>query len=100
MSEKQNQKPATPGISAFSTLDPKFWKPYADYNNLDASKRGEALKGLGITETDPTILGILTKSHFVIPGTTRFECQQCGECCRYARKVATLTEDPVLYVTI
>jgi PAS domain S-box-containing protein len=69
------------------------------YNNLDATQRAEGLRRLGIFEEDPATLGILTKSHFVIPGKTRFECQRCGECCRYARKVAQLTYEPCLFLT-
>ena len=69
------------------------------YNNLEATQRAEGLKSLGIFEEDPAILGILTKSHFVIPGKTRFECQRCGECCRYARKVGQLTYEPCLFLT-
>ncbi len=69
------------------------------YNNLEATQRAEGLKRLGIFEEDPAILGILTKSHFVIPGKTRFECQRCGECCRYARKVGQLTYEPCLFLT-
>lgn len=69
------------------------------YNNLEAPLRAEGLKRLGIFEGDPEILGILTKSHFVVAGKTRFECQRCGECCRYARKVAQLTYDPCPFLT-
>ena len=76
-----------------------FWKPFIAFNQLESSQRAAALASLGITETDPAVLGILTKSHFVIPGTTSFECQRCGECCRYARKVAQLTYEPCLYLT-
>jgi PAS domain S-box-containing protein len=54
---------------------------------------------LGITCSDHDILNILTKSHFVIPGKTRFECQQCGECCRYARKIANLRYEPCPFLT-
>jgi PAS domain S-box-containing protein len=79
--------------------DDCFWKPFEEYNDLEASKRAAALKTLGIIVTDQAVLGILTKSHFVIPGKTRFECQRCGECCRYARKVAQLTYEPCLFLT-
>jgi hypothetical protein len=73
---------------------PSFWAPFEAYNDLPAPSRANALAGLGIGEVDPTVRGVLTKSHFVIPGKTRFECQRCGECCRYARKVAQLTYEP------
>jgi PAS domain S-box-containing protein len=69
------------------------------YNNLEATQRAKGLERLGVFEEDSDILGILTKSHFVIPGKTRFECQRCGECCRYARKVAQLTYDPCPFLT-
>lgn len=77
----------------------RAWEPFVAYNALPASLRADALKGLGIHETDKVVLGILTKSHFVIPGSTRFECKQCGECCRYARKVAQLTYEPCPFLT-
>ncbi len=78
--------------------DYDFWKPFEDYNNLESPKRAEALKSLGIIESNPEFSGILTKSHFVIPGKTCFECQNCGECCRYAKKIANLTYEPCLYL--
>ena len=75
------------------------WAPFDSYNNLAAPLRAAALKQLGINVTDTDILGILTKSHFVIPAKTRFECRRCGECCRYARKVAQLTYEPCFFLT-
>ena len=75
------------------------WDAFAAYNDLDATVRATRLGLLGITTTDRAVLGILTKSHFVIPGVTRFECQQCGECCQYARKVAQLTYEPCPFLT-
>jgi PAS domain S-box-containing protein len=68
-----------------------FWEKLAQYNELDARERTEALVSIGITPGSPEVLGILTKSHFVIPGVSRYQCQMCGECCRYARKVANFT---------
>ena len=95
--------PGKPGIArpatAFDRNSTAAWAPFESYNNLEAPLRAGALKGLGIDVSDHDILGILTKSHFVIPGKTRFECQRCGECCRYARKVAQLTYEPCLFLT-
>jgi PAS domain S-box-containing protein len=76
-----------------------FWAALDAYNQRPAPARAEALPGLGILVSDPAVRGILTKSHFVIPGKTRFQCQRCGECCRYARKVAQLTYEPCPYLT-
>jgi PAS domain S-box-containing protein len=73
---------------------PATWEPFETYNGLPSPQRAAALPGLGLNVSDPVTLGLLTKSHFVIPGKTRFECQRCGECCRYARKVAQLTYEP------
>ncbi|MBL8028450.1 MAG: PAS domain-containing protein [Fibrobacteres bacterium] len=86
-------------MSKFVKRTDSFWAPFEKYNNLEAPKRLQALKELGIDVDDPEVLGILTKSHFVIPGKTRYRCQQCGECCRYARKVAQLTYDPCPFLT-
>jgi hypothetical protein len=69
----------------------EFWQGMEAYNRLAATERAAHLGLLGISAGSSDILGMLTKSHFVIPGKTRFECQRCGECCRYARKVATFT---------
>jgi len=74
--------------------DASFWKPFEKYNELDSKLRADALKDLGIEVSSESVLGQLTKSHFVIPGKTRYECRLCGECCRYARKVATFTYEP------
>lgn len=74
--------------------DASFWARFEEYNRLDPKLRGDALKKLGIEVYNNDVLGQLTKSHFVIPGKTRYQCQQCGECCRYARKVATFTYEP------
>ncbi len=83
----------------FDRTSPAAWAPFEAYNNLESPLRAAALKQLAINVTDTDVLGILTKSHFVIPGKTRFECQRCGECCRYARKVAQLTYEPCLFLT-
>lgn len=85
--------PVPPGITEGD------WAPYEAYNNLEAALRARVLPGLGISVTDRETLGILTKSHFVIPGKTRFQCQRCGECCRYARPVAQLTYEPCPFLT-
>jgi PAS domain S-box-containing protein len=84
---------------AGSGRDAAFWSALADYNELPARDRAAALARLGFRVTDPDVLGILTKSHFVIPGVTRWACQRCGECCRYARKVAQLTYEPCPFLT-
>ena len=84
---------------AFDRGSAAAWQPFDAYNNLQAPLRAAALKQLGINVTDTDVLGILTKSHFVIPGKTRFECRRCGECCRYARKVAQLTYEPCFFLT-
>lgn len=90
---------ATGPNQPFDRSSAAAWAPFDAYNNLDAPLRAAELKQLGIKITDPDILGILTKSHFVIPGKTRFECQRCGECCRYARRVAQLTYEPCPFLT-
>ena len=95
--QPQNPKRRNGAITA--ERDGGFWIPFDAYNALDARLRAGALKKLGITVVDPAVQGILTKSHFVIPGMTRFECQRCGECCRYARKVAQLTYEPCPFLT-
>ena len=64
------------------------------YNQLDAQARADWLAAQGLPTSDPELVRIVTKSHFVIPGKTRHRCVQCGECCRYARKTATFTYDP------
>lgn len=103
--KKKSQGEFTAGSAAESIPAVQGCKPglpsasLEDYNDLEAPQRAEGLKRLGIYEEDPATLGILTKSHFVIPGKTRFECQRCGECCRYARKVAQLTYDPCPFLT-
>jgi len=84
--------------AAFDRGSAAAWAPFESYNNLEAPLRAAALKQLGIDVSDRDILGILTKSHFVIPGKTHFECQRCGECCRYARKVAQLTYEPCFFL--
>jgi PAS domain S-box-containing protein len=104
MSKKKNHarhavRPPPRYPSTSPSRDADFWAPLDAYNNLPAPQRSEALKSLGIIARDPAIHGILTKSHFVIPGKTRFACQRCGECCRYARKVAQLTYDPCPFLT-
>ena len=77
---------------------PSSWEPFEQYNRADPIKRRDMLTGLGISVKDEEILGALTKSHFVIPGKTRFQCQTCGECCRYARKLSTLSYEPCHYL--
>jgi len=79
--------------------DPLFWKSLEEYNELDARQRAEGLKALGMIVTDDEILRVLTKSHFVIPGITRLECQNCGECCRYAKKIATFTYESCAFLS-
>ena len=74
--------------------DSSFWKRLEEYNSLDARARASVLADLGFRVSDGEVLGILTKSHFVIPGRTRFECRQCGECCRYAKKIASFIYEP------
>ena len=85
-------------ILDFEGSKPGFWKPFEEYNQTDPLKRAEKLQELGVTVNGEDQLGILTKSHFAIPGKTRFQCQNCGECCRYAKKVATLTYEPCPYL--
>ena len=80
-------------------LDDAFLRFLEEYNELPAAQRAKALEAMDFRVTDPAVLGILTKSHFVIPGKTRYECQRCGECCRYARKVAQLTYEPCPFLT-
>jgi len=75
------------------------WSHFEAYNKLDARVRLNAQKKLGLNIRSEEIAKILAKSHFVIPGKTRYECQQCGECCRYARKVGDLTYEPCIYLT-
>jgi len=84
-------KPVGIPASVVTNRDASFWKGLAEYNLLDTQERAEGLKKLGLMVDDDEILRILTKSHFVIPGVTRYTCQTCGECCRYARKIAPLT---------
>jgi PAS domain S-box-containing protein len=73
---------------------PDVWPKLEAYNQLDAQTRGDWLATRGLPTSDPELVRIVTKSHFVIPGKTRHRCVQCGECCRYARKTATFTYDP------
>ena len=75
------------------------WKLFEEYNSLDARQRANGLKKLKINCSNPDLINILTKSHFVVPGKTKYSCQQCGECCRYARKVADLTYEPCIFLT-
>jgi PAS domain S-box-containing protein len=75
------------------------WAAFQAYNDLPATQRGAALPGLGVLVDDEDVQRLLTKSHFVIPGHSRFECQRCGECCRYARKVAQLTYESCPFLT-
>ena len=79
--------------------DAHFWADLEKYNQTPAKERAEALVRLGISGMSDELAGILTKSHFVIPGKTRFQCQMCGECCRYARKVANFTYEPCLFLS-
>jgi PAS domain S-box-containing protein len=81
----QRQQTATP---------PDLWPMLEEYNRLDAQARADWLAAHGLPTSDPELLRIVTKCHFVIPGTTRHRCVQCGECCRYARKTATFTYEP------
>jgi PAS domain S-box-containing protein len=79
--------------------DAHFWDQLEGFNRTPSKERGEVLSRIGIGVTNGELGGILTKSHFVIPGKTRFQCQMCGECCRYARKVANFTYEPCLFLT-
>lgn len=96
-SSQSSQSPQLPQSSQLpqslkaESRDKAFWRSLKDYNALDTSHRAEGLKELGMFVTDDEVLWILTKSHFVIPGITRLECRNCGECCRYAKKIATFT---------
>jgi len=72
---------------------PEIWPKLIEYNQLDAMARAAWLAKQGI-ELDDELLRAITKSHFVIPKTTRHECQRCGQCCKYARKTATFTYEP------
>lgn len=76
-----------------------FWEKLDHFNQLPAKERGDVIERLGLTVESKELAGILTKSHFVIPGKTRFECQMCGECCRYARKVANFSYEPCPYLS-
>ena len=93
---KRHAPPTRPRGAASSTdLWPKdLWPKLEEYNRLDAQARGDWLAAHGLPTSDPELLRIVTKSHFVIPGKTRHRCVQCGECCRYARKTATFTYEP------
>jgi PAS domain S-box-containing protein len=97
--KKRIFSPSRPSTAPRVSLNSAAWEPFEAYNNLPAPHRAEGLNKLGLTVFDPEVLSILTKSHFVIPGKTRFECQRCGECCRYARKVAQLTYEPCPFLT-
>ena len=77
-----------------SAWSPDIWPKLESYNQLDAQARGDWLVAQGLPTSNPELVRIVTKSHFVIPGKTRHRCVQCGECCRYARKTATFTYDP------
>ena len=81
------------------TWSPEIWTKLEAYNQLDAQARGEWLVQQGLPTSDPELVRIVTKSHFVIPGKTRHRCVQCGECCRYARKTATFTYDPCPFLS-
>ena len=90
--KRERHAPATqPQRGAWS---PNIWPKLEAYNQLDAQARGDWLVQQGLPTSDPELVRIVTKSHFVIPGKTRHRCAQCGECCRYARKTATFTYDP------
>lgn len=73
------------------------WKVFEDYNLLDARQRPEVIKSMGVNDSE--LINLLSKSHIVIPGKTRFECQKCGECCRYARKISQFNYDPCPFLT-
>lgn len=90
--KRERHSPATqPPRGAWS---PDIWPKLEAYNQLDAQARGDWLVQHGLPTSDPELVRIVTKSHFVIPGKTRHRCVQCGECCRYARKTATFTYEP------
>jgi PAS domain S-box-containing protein len=90
--KRKRHTPSTQPRRATAPAD--LWPKLAEYNRLDAQARGDWLAAHGLPTSDPEVLRIVTKSHFVIPGKTRHRCVQCGECCRYARKTATFTYDP------
>ena len=95
---RQNfNKPAAVELP-ISKRDASFWKSLEDYNQLDARQRAERLKSMGMIVSDDDVLRILTKSHFVIPGKTRYACQNCGECCRYVKKVAQFTYESCAFL--
>ena len=107
MSKKHNNFPkGNPGNSSpkyqsnprTGWRDAAFWKALEDYNRLDTRDRANGLKSLGMIVKDDDIMRVLTKSHFVIPGVTRFKCINCGECCRYAKKIATFTYESCAFL--
>ena len=73
-------------------------KSFEEYNRIDPMNRAKMLVTMRVEVHNKEVLGLLTKSHFVIPGKTRYQGIQCGECCRYARKVATFTYEPCIYL--
>ncbi|NTW04902.1 MAG: PAS domain-containing protein [Peptococcaceae bacterium] len=91
--KKENRKNSNKNsqLSRANLENESLWSLLESYNNLDAGQRAAGLKDIGIDENDDEILRILTKSHFVIPGKTRYQCLYCGECCRYANKIAQFT---------
>jgi PAS domain S-box-containing protein len=98
-SRHKHKRPIRPGARVAIPGEPVNWAHLEQYNDLGPARRAQALAEIGIEASSRDVLGILTKSHFVIPGTTRFECQHCGECCRYARKLAQLTYEPCPFLT-
>ena len=95
MSHKHKRvRPPSPAQPQRGAWSPDIWPKLEAYNQLDAQARGDWLVQQGLPTSDPELVRIVTKSHFVIPGKTRHRCVQCGECCRYARKTATFTYDP------
>ncbi len=82
-----------------ATRDGAFWRQLDGYNRLDARTRVESLLPLGLGTKDEEALRVLAKSHFVIPGKTRFTCKGCGECCRYIYRVTTFSYRPCEHLT-
>ncbi len=94
--ERPKQSSPSPQVTQ---QDISFWKSLMEYNAMDSRLRINKLIELGMNIEDNEVLRVLTKSHFVIPGITRWDCQNCGECCRYAQKIATFTYQSCAFLT-
>ncbi|MCE1248050.1 MAG: PAS domain S-box protein [Firmicutes bacterium] len=95
---EQNKTDKASAFEILLTKDPSVREICENYNRTDPRERESFLKQMGLTIHNADELGIMTKSHFVIPGYTRFECTKCGECCRTARKISTLNYEPCPYL--